>query len=160
MSLLWQKTNDDNSMTTSERVALVLNMLLAAIEPADKTLAYLFYHLLTNPKELEKIQKEWTLLGDAIAETLRLTSPVQLIPRQTNQAMKFAGVSLPANSLVFCMIGAANRDPDVFIDPDNFIPERKRICKTGQKITRIANHLAFGAGMHVSCRFCFCSHAE
>ncbi|UNE53569.1 hypothetical protein [Bartonella machadoae] len=65
-------------------------MLLAAIEPADKALAYLFYHLRTNPKELEKIQKEWTLLGDAIAETLRLTSPVQLIPRQINQAMEFA----------------------------------------------------------------------
>ncbi|WP_317993642.1 cytochrome P450 [Bartonella gliris] len=149
ISVLCQKTNDSTSMTTSEIVALVLNMLLAAIEPADKTLAYLFYHLLTNPNKLKKIQNDRTLLGEAIAETLRLTSPVQLIPRQTNQAMEFAGISLPVNSLVFCMIGAANRDPDVFMDPNHFIPERKRVGKTGQDLVRIANHLAFGAGMHV-----------
>lgn len=47
------------------------------------------------------------------------------------------------------MIGAANRDPDVFMDPNHFIPERKRVGKTGQDLVRIANHLAFGAGMHV-----------
>ncbi|WP_375642603.1 MULTISPECIES: cytochrome P450, cyclodipeptide synthase-associated [unclassified Bartonella] len=149
ISVLCQKTNDGTHMTTSEIVALVLNMLLAAIEPADKTLAYLFYHLLTNPNKLETIQNDRTLLGDAIAETLRLTSPVQLIPRQTNQAMEFASISLPANSLVFCMIGAANRDPDAFMDPNNFIPERKRISKTEPNLIRAANHLAFGAGMHV-----------
>lgn len=149
ISVLCQKTNNGSNMTTSEIVALVLNMLLAAIEPADKTLAYLFYHLLTNPKELEKIQNDRTLLGDAITETLRLTSPVQLIPRQTNQAMEFAGISLPANSLVFCMIGAANRDPTVFIDPNNFILERKRFGKIGPNPIRTANHLAFGAGVHV-----------
>ncbi len=149
ISVLCQKTDDGNHMTTSEIVALVLNMLLAAIEPADKTLAYLFYHLLTNPNELEKIQKDKTLLSDAIAETLRLTSPVQLIPRQTNQAMEFAGISLPANSLVFCMIGAANRDPDVFMNPNHFIPERKRIRKARPDLIKTANHLAFGAGMHI-----------
>lgn len=56
ISVLCQKTNDSTSMTTSEIVALVLNMLLAAIEPADKTLAYLFYHLLTNPNKLKKFK--------------------------------------------------------------------------------------------------------
>ncbi|WP_375622577.1 MULTISPECIES: cytochrome P450 [unclassified Bartonella] len=149
ISVLCQKKNDSTSMTPSEIVALVLNMLLAAIEPADKTLAYLFYHLLTNPNKLEKIQNDRTLLGDAIAETLRLTSPVQLIPRQTNQAMEFASVSLPANSLVLYMIGAANHDPDAFMDPNKFIPERKRVGKTGPDLIRTANHLSFGAGMHV-----------
>ncbi|WP_019220197.1 cytochrome P450 [Bartonella florencae] len=153
ISVLCQKTDNGNNMTTSEIVALVLNMLLAAIEPADKTLAYLFYHLLTNLNELEKIQNDRTLLGDAIAETLRLTSPVQLIPRQTNQEMEFSGVSLPANSLVFCMIGAANRDPDIFVDPNHFILERKRIGKTGTDFIKSANHLAFGAGMHVCVGF-------
>ncbi|WP_273755162.1 MULTISPECIES: cytochrome P450, cyclodipeptide synthase-associated [unclassified Bartonella] len=149
ISVLCQKTDDGNNMTTSEIVALVLNMLLAAIEPADKTLAYLFYHLLTNPNELEKIQNDRTVLGDAITETLRLTSPVQLIPRQTNQAMEFAGISLPANSLIFCMIGAANRDPNVFMEPNNFIPKRKRIRKTEPDLIKTANHLAFGAGIHI-----------
>lgn len=149
ISVLCQKTNNDNNMTTSEIVALVLNMLLAAIEPADKTLAYLFYHLLTNLNELEKVQNDRTRLGDAITETLRLTSPVQLIPRQTNQTMEFAGISLPANSLIFCMIGAANRDPDIFEDPNSFIPERKRIRKTSPDLMKSANHLAFGAGIHI-----------
>ncbi|USP02205.1 cytochrome P450 [Bartonella taylorii] len=98
---------------------------------------------------MKKIQNDRTLLSNAIAEKLRLTSPVQLIPRQINKAVEFAGVSLPANSLIFCMIGAANRDPDVFIDPNNFIPDRKRVGKTGPDLIKTANHLAFGAGLHV-----------
>ncbi len=63
--------------------------------------------------------------------------------------MEFAGISLPANSLVFCMIGAANRDPTVFIDPNNFIPNCKRFGKIGPNPIRTANHLAFEAGIHV-----------
>ncbi|WP_375616917.1 MULTISPECIES: cytochrome P450 [unclassified Bartonella] len=69
-----------------------------------------------------------------------MTSPIQLIPRQTNQAIEFAGVTLPANSLVFCMIEAANRDPDAFMNPNHFIPERKRGSKTGADLIRTANH--------------------
>ncbi|WP_273760799.1 hypothetical protein [Bartonella sp. ML70XJBT.G] len=38
---------------------------------------------------------------------------------------------MSANSFLFYRIGAANRDPDIFIDPNNFILERKRLGKTG-----------------------------
>ncbi|WP_246790039.1 cytochrome P450 [Bartonella taylorii] len=98
---------------------------------------------------MRKIQNDRTLLSNAIAEKLHLTSPVQLIPHQINKAVEFAEVSLPANSLIFCMIGAANRNPDVFIDSNNFISDRKRVGKTGPDLIKAANHLAFRAGLHV-----------
>ncbi|MCY9291133.1 cytochrome P450, partial [Bacillus haynesii] len=49
-----------------------------------------------------------------IAETLRYKPPVQLIPRQLSQDAEIGGVELKEGTTVFCMIGAANRDPEAF----------------------------------------------
>src|SRR5208282_3662149 len=69
-------------MSTSEVLALCLNILLAASEPVDKTLGLLFKHLLDHPKHFAAVHQDRTLLTNALDETLRLTPPVQLIPRQ------------------------------------------------------------------------------
>lgn len=149
ISILCNAESDGQKMTTSEVVALILNVILAAVEPADKTLAYLFHHLLTSPGQLDRVRGDRQLLSAALGETLRLTSPVQLIPRQTREDVSVAGVHLPEGTLVFCMVGAANRDPSIFQDPSVFILDRKRGAKTGPEHVKAANHLAFGAGKHV-----------
>ncbi len=149
LSILCDTESGGQSMTTSEIVALILNVLLAATEPADKTLAYLFHHLLSNAGEMERVKADRALLAAAIAETLRLTSPVQLIPRQTKQHLNLAGVDLPADALVFCLIGAANRDPSVFTAPNKFLLDRKQAARNQPDLGKVANHLAFGAGMHI-----------
>lgn len=149
ISVLCQAEDSGQKMTTSEIVALVLNVLLAATEPADKTLAYLFYHLLAKPGQLNTVKTNREHLIPAIGETLRLTSPVQLIPRQARREVNIAGIDLPAGTVVFCMIGAANRDPAVFPLADKFILDRKMMTKNSPDFGRMANHLAFGAGMHV-----------
>lgn len=147
IAALHKLTADDHPMTTSELVALVLNILLAATEPADKTLAYLFYHLLSSPSLFARVEQDRTLLSAAIDETLRLNSPVQLIPRQAGVDVKVGDIDIPKNALVFCMIGAANRDPSVFDNPDAFkIDRRSRRGDSGEKIPP---HLAFGSGPHV-----------
>lgn len=145
----------DNEMTKSEIIALVLNVLLAATEPADKTLAYLFYNLIKNEGLLKNILADRSLLKSAVNETLRLNSPVQLIPRQTKQDVTLSGIYVPKNSIVFCMIGSANRDPSVFDNPDHFILNRKLLVK--ENLGKSANHLAFGVGMHVCVGAAFAS---
>lgn len=149
ISALCNSGSEGQKMTTSEIVALILNVILAASEPADKTLGYLFYHLLKNPDQLEKVKKDRKLLSHAIGETLRLTSPVQLIPRETNEEVTLSGVLLPKGALVFCMIGAANRDPSIFINPTEFIIDRKQNAKSCPERGKSVNHLAFGSGTHV-----------
>ncbi|KOC87860.1 cytochrome P450, cyclodipeptide synthase-associated [Winslowiella iniecta] len=148
ISMLCRAENNGEKMTTSEIVALVINVLLAATEPADKALASLFYHLLHNPHCIEKVRSDRTLLNAAIGETLRLTSPVQLIPRQASKDLTLAGIELPKDTLIFCMTGAANRDPSVFKDPSRFILDRRQQAKNLPDSGKIMNHLAFGTGAH------------
>ncbi|WKV70872.1 cytochrome P450, cyclodipeptide synthase-associated [Streptomyces sp. PCS3-D2] len=142
-------TAEFDGITMSDRdvTALIINVLVAAAEPADKTIALLFKHLIDHPEQMAQVRRDPELLAAAIAETLRLTPPVQLIPRQTAQDAVFAGTTVPAGATVFCMIGAANRDPDAFADPDSFDIHRADLG-TARSFTAAAQHLAFGNGLH------------
>ncbi|WCD94380.1 cytochrome P450, cyclodipeptide synthase-associated [Streptomyces sp. HUAS 31] len=138
---------DGTAMSDREVTALVINVLVAAVEPADKTLALLFKHLIDHPEQLAQVRRDPALLPAAIAETLRYTPPVQLIPRQTERDVVLAGSTVPAGATVFCMIGAANRDPAAFAAPDAFDIHRADLGTT-RSFTAAARHLAFGTGLH------------
>ncbi|MGW3327388.1 cytochrome P450, cyclodipeptide synthase-associated [Streptomyces virginiae] len=138
---------DGVAMSDREVTALIINVLVAATEPTDKTLALLFKHLIDHPEQMAQVRQDPDLLGAAIAETLRYTPPVQLIPRQAEKDAVFAGITVPAGATVFCMIGAANRDPDAFTAPDTFDIHRPDLG-TARSFTAAAQHLAFGTGLH------------
>ncbi|MFJ9750913.1 cytochrome P450, cyclodipeptide synthase-associated [Streptomyces chartreusis] len=138
---------DGIAMSDREVTALIINVLVAAVEPADKTLALLFKHLIDHPEQLAQVRRDPALLPAAIAETLRYTPPVQLIPRQTERDVVLAGSTVPAGATVFCMIGAANRDPAAFAAPDAFDIHRADLG-TARSFTAAARHLAFGTGLH------------
>ncbi|KOU10986.1 cytochrome P450 [Streptomyces sp. XY593] len=138
---------DGVAMSDRDVTALILNVLIAAAEPADKTLALLFRHLIDHPEQLAQVRRDPDLLGAAIAETLRFTPPVQLIPRQAEEDTVLAGTTVPAGAAVFCMIGAANRDPEAFTAPDTFDIHRADLG-TARSFTAAAQHLAFGTGLH------------
>jgi len=149
ITMLCNSEHNGQPMKTSEVVALILNVILAASEPADKTLGYLFNHLLGCPGRYDTVKEDRRLLVPAIRETLRLTPPVQLIPRQTDTQVQVGGVDLPKGSLVFCMIGAANRDPAIYDQPSSFVIDRKQAIQGCPEHAKAASHLAFGAGKHV-----------
>ncbi|WP_035794276.1 cytochrome P450, cyclodipeptide synthase-associated [Kitasatospora mediocidica] len=138
---------DGIAMSTRDVTALVINVLIAAVEPADKTLALLFKHLIDHPRQLAQVRRDPALLPAAIAETLRYTPPVQLIPRQAERDAVFADTVVPAGGTVFCMIGAANRDPDAFAAPDTFDIHRPDLG-VARSFTAAAQHLSFGTGLH------------
>ena len=74
----------------------------------------------------------------AVRELLRYDSPVQYTGRRVATEFTLHGTTLKRGDLVIAMIGAANRDPDRFVDPDTFDVER-----------RAGSHLSFGSGPHV-----------
>ncbi|PZD95674.1 cytochrome [Paenibacillus sambharensis] len=147
ISMLCTAEYDGMAMSDSDILALILNVLLAATEPADKTLALLIYHLLDNPDQMQDVLADRSLVPRAIAETLRFKPPVQLIPRQLAQDTEIAGVILPQDTIIFCMIGAANRDPAAFERADEFDIHRSDLDPKSA-FTGAARHLAFGSGMH------------
>ncbi len=93
--------------------------------------------LLRHPDVLEDLRREPALIGSAVEEFLRVDSSNQLGNRRAVRDTTLCGVTLPAGSYVHIGIGAANRDPAQFPDPDRL------------DIRRQPNrHLAFGLGIH------------
>jgi len=75
-------------------------------------------------------------LSTVLEEVLRHRSPLQSRARETAEPVTLAGMEIPAGETVVLWIGAANRDPARFADPDAFVPDRD------------PGHLAFGNGAH------------
>jgi cytochrome P450 len=93
--------------------------------------------LLEHPAELARLRAEPALITSAVEEFLRFQSPNQLGNRRVVADAKVGGVALPAGTLVTLGIGAANRDPAQFPDPD-----RLDLGRTPNR------HLAFIVGIH------------
>ncbi len=93
--------------------------------------------LMQHPDQLDRLRRCPDHIDSAIEEFLRFESSNQLGNRRTLEAVEIGGVGFPAGTLVTLCIGAANRDPEVFADPDRL------------DIARRPNpHLAFGGGAH------------
>jgi len=90
-----------------------------------------------NPAQKERLIENPDLIKTAVEEILRFESSNQLGNRMTTEQVELGGVTLSAGTPVTLCIGAANRDPKQFADPENL------------DIGRTPNrHLAFGTGAH------------
>lgn len=100
-------------------------------------LGNLLYALLTHPDELDAVRKDPGRMALACEELLRWEPPVALLPRLCLTGTTLAGVSIPPESQVLFAIAGANRDPEIFPEPDRFDPDR-----------RTKDKLTFGLGSH------------
>jgi cytochrome P450 len=79
----------------------------------------------------------WGTASTAVEEFLRFDAPLQLFERTAYEDVAVAGVTVPAGEKIAVLLGSANRDPEVFVDPDRF------------DVGRDPNpHLGFGVGIH------------
>lgn len=93
--------------------------------------------LLHHPQASERLRREPALLPGAVEECLRCESPNQLGNRLVVEPVEVGGVRFEPGAYLHLCIGAANRDPEAFADPDRF------------DVARTPNpHLAFAAGAH------------
>jgi cytochrome P450 len=93
--------------------------------------------LLRHPAALQELRREPALIETAVEEFLRLESSNQLGNRRAARDTVLAGIALPAGTYVHIGIGAANRDPAQFPDPERLDLRRQP-----------NRHLAFGTGIH------------
>ena len=94
--------------------------------------------LLRNPDQLAVLRDEPSLLGNAVNELLRFDSPVQLTVRIAAEDVDVAGSPIKAGDMVLTLLGAANRDPAVFADPDRLDLRR----------ANAGEHVSFSSGAH------------
>ena len=125
------------ALTPAELVAGLVFMLMSGHETTKNLIACGLLTLARRPALLAELKATPALIPAAVEEMLRFDSPVQKMSRWTHAASTFGDYQVKAGTLMTAMIGAANRDPSVFPDPDSF------------DLTRPKNrHLAFGVGQH------------
>lgn len=116
---------------------LVRTFLGGGVDTTVLGLGSMILLLASNPQQWDKLRAQPDLARAAFDETLRLTPPAPMVGRTTTGPTELGGVALAAREKVFLLVGAANRDPRRWADPDDF------------DITRsTAGQLAFGLGPH------------
>jgi cytochrome P450 len=124
-------------ITDDELVADLILLLGASSETTVNMLSMGMLSLLRNPAELERLRSDPELARTGVDELLRYDSPSQLVGRYTGYDLQVGDETIPAGTRLSLLIGAANRDPDRFPDPDRLDLSRPD-----------ARPLSFGLGAH------------
>lgn len=137
LSKLIGPDEDGETLTELELLHNCIFLLNAGHETTANTVTNGIDALLRFPAELARLRADPDLIVSAIEELLRFESSVQLNNRKLTADAEIGGVAMQKDDYVWLCIGAANRDPEVFLEPDTIDIGRER-----------NRHLAFGAGIH------------
>ena len=124
-------------LSSDELVATCVLLLGAGHETTTNLIGNGTLALLRHPDGLERLRRDPSLLPTAVEELLRYDSPVQAAARVATAPIELDGATIRPGEWVSLMIGAANRDPRQFSDPDRVDVGRRE-----------ARHLSFGHGPH------------
>lgn len=124
-------------LTDDEIVTMCGLLFLAGHITTVNLIANASLAMLRNPRYWSQLSADAGFASAVVEETLRYDPPVQLVSRVAAQDMTVGGKELPAGEQVMLFLAAAQRDPLVYSNPDNFTPGRED-----------ARHLAFGLGPH------------
>jgi cytochrome P450 len=128
---------DGDRLTEDEVVANLIITMVGGQETSTNLIGNGLLTLLRHPGELERLRDDLSLIPTAIEELLRYESPIQHSARLVPDDVELGGKHLTKDQAVIAVMGAANRDPERFSDPDHL------------DIARSENrHLAFGSGAH------------
>jgi cytochrome P450 len=137
LSALAQAEEQGDRLTGEELVANCILLLVAGHETTTNLIGNGILALLQHPEELARLREHPEMIGTAVEEILRYDSPVQGTSRKAAVDLELGGQQVQAGQFVSLMIGAANRDPAQFPDPDRF--------DIGRRENR---HLSFSHGPH------------
>src|SRR6266550_8584407 len=137
LTRLIQGEGNGERLTSKELLHNCIFLLNAGHETTTNLIGNGLVALSGNPAQKKRLIENPGLIKTAVEEILRFESSNQLGNRMTTERVELGGVALPAGTPVTLCIGAANRDPNQFADPENL------------DIGRTPNrHLAFGTGAH------------
>jgi cytochrome P450 len=137
LTKLIQGEDNGERLTAKELLHNCIFLLNAGHETTTNLIGNGLVALAGNPIQKTRLIENPALIKTAIEEFLRYESSNQLGNRVTTEAVEIGGVRMPAGTFVTLCIGAANRDPVQFTDPENL--------DVGRTPNR---HLAFATGPH------------
>jgi len=128
---------DGDRLTDDEIIGFLFLLVVAGNETTTKLLANAVYWAWRNPAQLAGPMRDPARIGPWIEETLRYDASSQILARTVAEAFTAHGKTVPAGQRLLLLIGAANRDPVAFPDPDRFDLDRDTSAL-----------ISFGAGRH------------
>lgn len=139
ISLLLKAEEGSDRLSEDDVIANIMLLFLAGHETTANMIGNALLALFRHPEQLASLRGDASLLPRAVDEALRYDSSVQVAVRTALQDVDVEGVAVAQGDTVYINLGAANRDPEAFDDPDAFRIER---AYTGVK------PLSFGGGVH------------
>jgi cytochrome P450 len=133
---------DGDRLSEDEIVANTIVTMVGGQETTTNLIGNGLLSLLRNPDQLEKLRADLSLIPSAVEELLRYESPSQQTARLAPEDVEIRGRLIKQRQAVIAVMGAANRDPDRFPDPD-----RLDICREDNRHVAFAwaSHFCFGA---------------
>ena len=128
----------EGKLSKEELTSNIALLFAAGHETTVNLMGNALLALYRNRDQLALLRSDPSLMPNAVEEFLRYDSSVQLTGRDALEDSEIQGVALPRGRAVLTLLGAANRDPDAFEDPDRLDITRERI-----------KPLAFGGGIHL-----------
>jgi len=133
--LIATRDADGSRLSEDELVATAVLLQMAGHEASVNVVGNGTYALLSHPAERARLTAD--LVPRAVEELIRYDSPLQLFERTATEPVRIGSVTVEPGQKIAALLGAANRDPAVFADPDRL------------DLARSPNpHLGFGAGIH------------
>jgi cytochrome P450 len=129
---------DTGEVTRQEAELLVRSLLSAGLDTTVHGLGAAMRQLALNPDQFAALRADPAKARGAFEEAVRLETPVQTFFRTTTREVELSGATIPEGEKVLMLLGAANRDPRKWPDPDRYDIDRPT-----------AGHVGFGAGVHV-----------
>jgi cytochrome P450 len=137
ISALLHVEDEAGGLTHDELLANVWLLFAAGHETTRNLIGNGLLALHRHPRELERLRADRDLVPSAVTELLRYDPSVQYVSRTAYEDVPVGEVTVGRNQLVLCLLGAGNRDPAVFRDPDRLDVGRPDV-----------RPLSFGGGIH------------
>jgi hypothetical protein len=129
---------DTGDITATEAPLLVRSLLSAGLDTTVYGIGAAIYCLARFPDEWARLRRDPALARNAFEEAVRFESPVQTFFRTTTRDVEIGGCKVGEGEKILMFLGAANRDPRRWTDPDRYDITRKT-----------SGHVGFGAGIHM-----------
>lgn len=137
ITALTQVVDDGDVLTEAELVGTCVLLLNAGHEATANVTGNGWWSLFRNPAELARLRADPALLPTAVEELMRWDTPLQMFERWVLEDIEIGGTVVPRGAELGLLFGSANRDPEVYAEPDAF------------DVGRASNpHISFGAGVH------------
>ncbi|MGO9358427.1 MAG: cytochrome P450 [Xanthobacteraceae bacterium] len=129
---------DAGEITAAEAPLLVRSLLSAGLDTTVYGIGAALYCLARFPEQWRRLREDPGLARNAFEEAVRFESPVQTFFRTTTRDVEIAGHRIGEGEKILMFLGAANRDPRRWEDPDSYDVTR-----------RTSGHVGFGSGIHM-----------